>query len=78
MTEYIEKADALDVANSFIHSESIRLGLEMLPAADVAEIVRCKDCKYWANAPFSDGFNSCEKDALIRYRDFYCACGERR
>ena len=78
MDEYISKADALDVANSFIHSESIRLGLEQLPAEDVAKIVRCKDCKHWRDVPVSVGFNECAKDYMIRYEDFYCADGERR
>ena len=40
--------------------------------------IRCKDCKHWYNAPVSDGFNSCEHDALIRHEDFYCANAERR
>lgn len=41
-------------------------------------LIRCKDCKHWFNAPVSDGYNSCEKDALIRYKDFFCANGELR
>lgn len=42
------------------------------------ELIRCKDCKYWYDAPASDGYNSCEKDALIRHKDFYCAEAERK
>ena len=57
--------DAFDVIDEF-------------PNADVVEVVRCKDCKYWFNAPTADDFNSCEQDALIRHKDFFCACGERR
>ena len=42
------------------------------------EIIRCKDCKHWHNAPASDGYNSCEKDALIRHESFFCADAKLR
>jgi len=44
----------------------------------VGELTRCKDCKWWHDAPTSDGYNSCEKDALIRHEDFFCAAAERK
>ena len=46
--------------------------------SEIGRLVRCKDCKYWHDAPAADGFNSCEMDALIRYEDFFCANGERK
>lgn len=49
--------------------------VEALPSAQ-PEIIRCKDCKHWHNAPASDGLNSCEKDALIRHKYFFCADAE--
>lgn len=52
--------------------------LEPAPTADVIEVVRCRECKYWYSAPASDDFNSCEMDALIRHENFFCANGERR
>ena len=45
---------------------------------EVGELIRCKDCKYWHNAPTSDGYNSCEKDALIRHESFFCADAKLR
>lgn len=48
------------------------------PESEWVEIVRCKDCKHWHDAPTSDGYNSCEKDALIRHEDFFCAAAERK
>ena len=45
---------------------------------DCMDVVRCKDCKYYCPAPVSDGWNSCERDALIRHEDFFCAAGERK
>ena len=52
--------------------------IQSAPAADVRPVVFCRDCKYWFNAPAADGFNSCERDALIRHEDFFCAAGEKR
>ena len=44
--------------------------------ADVVEIVRCGECKHW----FDNGTDlcSCDRDALLRRRDFFCADGEQR
>lgn len=44
----------------------------------MADLIRCKDCKHWHNSPTSDGYNSCEKDALIRHESFFCASGKLR
>lgn len=54
-----------------LYSEHIK----SIPFADVAEIVRCKNCKFWFKTS-SDEFASCEKDALIRHKDHFCALGE--
>lgn len=47
------------------------------PAADVVEVVRCKDCKYW------DGEGRCEgirNGLILEYTDRldYCSYGERK
>ena len=75
-----ERLKANGYSNATLVSELNRsIGYLMrLPSADVAQIVRCKDCKYWNDAPAADGFNSCEMDALIRHESFFCANGERR
>ena len=53
--------------------------LDEIPTADVAPVVRCKDCEYsnkalygwlWCTA------GPCEGKAVLE--DFYCKCGERR
>lgn len=53
MTEYITKGQAVDeVWDAFTSRDDPDLGrvieenIERLPAADVVEVVRCKDCKY--------------------------------
>ena len=48
--------------------------LEAQPTADVAEVVRCKDCavphNQWTGCPKLNG--------LVTPPDFYCSYGERR
>jgi len=53
---------------------SIETTIVNQPAADVVEVVRCKDCFYNANA-------SClfAEDNDPEYKpDYYCACGLRK
>ena len=44
--------------------------IEDAPAADVVEVVRCKDCKHW-------DFGDCYRQELTRPDDF-CSYGERK
>ena len=55
-----------------------------MPAADVAEVVRCKDCKMWGAQNIFEhsdtgrmrrgGYCSCSR--FIRYEDEFCSSGE--
>lgn len=45
-----------------------------MPAADVAPVVRCKDCKHYRNHP--DGL--CYLHAVCVEPDNFCSYGERR
>lgn len=105
MTDYISRDAALSFpfANGqydrehadehFIHGcESYREWIEQLPAADVVEVVRCRDCKHRiVNEHFGEkGYMKlkamCELDTgdpfeLGRYAeddDWFCADGERK
>lgn len=58
MAEYIEREAAMSQAN-FIHGrwDDVYVSaatLMAMPAADVAPVVRCKDCKYWQDN--NDGY----------------------
>ena len=44
-----------------------------IPSADVVEVVRCKDCKWWK--PFNDKMGHCGCD--MKHKDQYCNYGER-
>lgn len=88
MSDFISREAAIKLFNFAVldclgMEPTIRAGdiikaLESIPAADVRPVVLCRDCKYWFNAPAADGFNSCERDALIRHENFFCAAGEKR
>ena len=64
--EYLMKDDALHVIDS-------------IPAADVVEVVRCKDCKYWQDN--NDGYPH-QECRWSNYEtpdpDDYCSYGERK
>ncbi len=49
------------------------------PTADVAPVVRCKDCKHWnAQASCVDGCGVCDILCFVTREDFYCAYGKRQ
>ncbi len=54
--------------------------IENAPAADMVEVVRCKDCVYWEDGGY-DGRCEAYQNGLIRdytnYDDF-CSYGERK
>lgn len=47
---------------------------ELFPTADVVEVVRCKDCKYYIER--EDG-HICANDYLYKDSDWFCADGEK-
>ena len=91
MTEYIKRTDAVKIAEKYGISNGSVLGrhtgladciaseISGLPAADVAEVVRCKDCKNLVNTTINANcFLICDiSDMEIAPEDF-CSHGERR
>lgn len=83
--EYIEREKVLEIAKDEYYSDfhksmadltSLIELLEDTPAADVVEVVRCKDCK---NLMFSDFYGECSKGYMgIVSPDDYCSRGERK
>lgn len=86
MVEYIEREAALRVLCDACGNAACPKGLiprcsyyekmQSIPAADVRPVVTCGECKHW----FENGtdYCSCDRDALLRERDFFCAGGEKR
>ena len=71
MAEYIEREEAKRIVDDIDTWSSgwrnyAKLQMDAIPAADVIQIVRCKDCRYQ---------HACAFDA---YDDFYCASGKRK
>lgn len=85
MKEYIEKAALLeDLNHAGILSEFVKFKIERFPAADVAEVVRCAQCKHARES--KDAFDWDGKTTLCecaymtqpnRWHE-YCSWGKRK
>lgn len=79
--EYIRRSDALKGVELFqcgwAEIEAVQTDyIERLPAADVAPVVRCKDCKYH----YDCGVHFCNRLRMDcpDDSDFFCSYGERK
>lgn len=73
MTRYFAQG-RVEVAKDYNWAITV---LDSAPAADVAEVVRCKYCAY-LGAPLSAGYYDCKKYMLPYCRpDDFCSYGER-
>ena len=87
---YVEKEKVLEIAKDKYYSDfhksmadltSLRELLEDTPAADVVDVIRCKDCKYAFHHPL--GYIYCHRDGRNAYemvfkKDSFCSYGERK
>lgn len=77
--EYIERSALIkklfpygmpDNGNYGINAKAVRVAVERAPAADVVEVVRCKDCKWYSWCSYHD---------KMRWKpNAFCSQGERR
>lgn len=77
---HLKLKDAIEVVRETVADEYIESTLELRLldkslTADVVEVVRCKDCKYY-NAIDTDRLSECEK-GFETYGNDYCSYGER-
>ena len=83
MTDYIKREDAIKaVANNYWHGTECECyafahkALDGIQSADVAPVVRCKDCKWKAD---TIGDSWCDfHEFTILSDDDYCSYGERK
>lgn len=78
--EYIRRAEALEITTRTCGDYAEAFAeIRKLPAADVAEVVRCRDCKNLVNTTINANcFLICDiSDMEIAPEDF-CSHGERR
>ena len=95
MTAYIKRTDAVKIAEKYGIANGSVLGrhtgladciasdISCLPAADVAEVVRCKDCKYVrptvnGHAGEQEGIWCYLHDISNVSPDDYCSRGEKK
>ena len=81
MSDYIKREDAIrQIVKTSAQNEldipaigTVIYILSEMDSADVVEVVRCKDCKWWK--PFNDNMGHCGCD--MKHKDQYCSEGER-
>lgn len=89
MADYIRRDDALFALRkaerggsmtALTRLERAYAEIREMPAADVAEVVRCKDCKYGDYDSKSNGAMVClrTKDGFWRKETDFCSYGDRR
>lgn len=88
MSEYIERKAAIKRIKkipAYFDSGDIRYGIELAlqaikdePAANVAEIVHCKDCQLGTEDIMIDGWYHCYNNNRTYRADHFCSCGERK
>lgn len=77
MAEYIKRRDALNAIERSCWTEIAYDLVEELPAADVVEVVRCKDCKH--STPCEEIIRCLNPYGLtICDENDFCSYGERR
>ena len=80
MTEKYIKASECE-KYFYEHLDDLRMiaamnAIDEIPAVDMVEVVRCKDCKYLM---FSDCYGECSRGYLGIVRpDCYCCYGEKK
>ena len=79
--EYISRAAALTAlqdSDLFNTTERQLRAIRELPAADVAEVVRCKDCRHSKYAAWCEGYACCRTVGEYHHADFGCTAGKLR
>lgn len=85
MTDCIRRNDALEITTRTCGDYATAFSeIRKLPAADVAEVVRCKDCKWFADNNGGEWYG-CKMFHVVRITpedapkpDDFCSYGERR
>ena len=81
MSDYIKRDDAINmVRNTFtgMTADTLELRINDIPPADVAPVVRCKECIYYQDN--NDGYphGGCRwRSDETPDADDYCSCGEK-
>lgn len=79
-TEAVKDFESCNAENPNWTPQRVKTLLLRQPAADVAEVVRCKDCKYGDYDSKPNGAMVClrTKDGFWREETDFCSYGKRR
>ena len=81
MDEYISRRELLaryDAEHEGTPGRAREL-IKQAPAADVAPVIRCEECRYYQNAKLNKkGFLICPASGMEITEDDYCSVGERK
>lgn len=84
MAAYIERSAAIEAAkHAWAKGLEPSQYIEALPAADVVQVLRCKDCVHWDDDPDTYGSDygpkgKCMKSFETMRADDFCSYGERK
>ena len=87
MADYIRREDALFALRkaerggsmtALTRLERAYAEIREMPAADVAEVVRCKDCRHSKYAAWCEGYACCRTVGEYHHADFGCTDGKLR
>lgn len=74
----IARLTKVEVTNRLATMTDAKREIAEMPAADVAPVVRCKDCEYsWEDIGGLTCSYGCCVDCIVR-EDFFCADGVKR
>lgn len=86
MPEYIERETLIAWLENMHVSKNIINAIQnkkRFPSANVVEVVRCKDCKYYKKSFAGEHSNYCDCHTVTSFDKFFCkpndfcSCGER-
>lgn len=82
MSDYISREAAYNaIVNNYTVDDQLQ-DLCSIPAADVAEVVRCGECAWWQDRwqlrTELGEWHYCADIDIPTPKDFYCAFGEKR
>lgn len=84
MDEYIKRAEALEITTRTCGDYAAAWSeIRKLPAADVVEVVRCRDCKYgtsvWSGSVLCGHPEYDLLEGVLAYEaDHFCAYGRKK
>lgn len=79
MRKYIDADELIKTLNreGIPFNEDVNHFIIHASAADVEEVVRCKDCEYWSNSFTLNGRRRCLNTSICTDGDFYCGWGSK-